>query len=441
LAIVMMGLAIAACSGGSDAGPPPEVVSAVAERDVVNGLATLHSTVTVRFDRPFELAPSRVPLASYFEFEVPQAAGGTKRVLVASAERESRAIVLKVDALIPDGATLKVARRAFSTAATGEMEARVEGELTPALVLLASTALQVSDSAFYDPAVVAEVTEGDRDAVVQRKALEAHLSQRQVDPQTFADALLIYDAIPAEIVTSAKLRAALAALTGTFAEPAIQSLLTGENCTGLPAARIAFEPPPGNADLIARVTHRGNGARVISLNPFAEGERIEHLMPILAHEAVHCDGLDGRAEELAATAFDGLLYLNLVAAEPGLARAKTRVARELNIDAVALINSGGRLPESIGVLPSPGVSQILPGTNTTHGSFAEFIVAAYPQIDLATSPTEELAQGYADILAQAAGMERGDPFSIRYLDELLGRAIRPAVLVGAIQAFGLTPAG
>jgi hypothetical protein len=180
---------------------------------------------------------------------------------------------------------------------------------------------------------------------------------------------------------------------------------------------------------------------VISLNPFAEGERIEHLMPILAHEAVHCDGLDGRAEELAATAFDGLLYLNLVAAEPGLARAKTRVARELNIDAVALINSGGRLPESIGVLPSPGVSQILPGTNTTHGSFAEFIVAAYPQIDLATSPTEELAQGYADILAQAAGMERGDPFSIRYLDELLGRAIRPAVLVGAIQAFGLTPAG
>ncbi len=440
-AIVLVGLAIAACSKGSEAGPPPEVVSAVAERDVVDGLATLRSTVTVRFDRPFELAPSRVPLESHFEFEVPQAAGGTKRVLVASAKRESRAIVLKVDALIPDGATLKVARRAFSAAATGEMEARVEGELTPALVLLASTALQVSDPSFYDPAVVAEVKEGDRDAVVQRKALEAHLSQRQVDPQTFADALLIYDAIPAEIVTSPKLRAALAALTGTFAEPAIQSLLTGENCTGLPAARVAFEPPPGNADLIARVTYRGNGARVISLNPFAEGERIEHLMPILAHEAVHCDGLDGRAEELAATAFDGLLYLNLVAAEPELARAKTRVARELNIDAVALINSGGRLPESIGVLPSPGVSRILPGTNNEHGSFAEFIVAAYPQIDLPTSPTEELAQDYADILAQAAGMERGDPFSIRYLDELLGRAIHPAVLVGAIQAFGLAPVG
>lgn len=441
LAILFVAVAIAACSSDGEAGPPPEVTSAVAERDVVDGLAMLRSTVTVRFDRPFELAPSRVPLASHFEFEVPQAAGGTKRVFVASAERESRAIVLKVDTIIPDGATLKVARRAFDATATGEMEVTVEGDLNPTLVLLASAELQVSDPSFYDSAVEADLGEDDRDAAAQRKALEFHLNQRQVDPQTFADALLTYDAIPADIVTSPKLRAALAALTGTFAEPAIASLLTGENCTDMPAGRIAFETPPGDAELIARVTYLGSGARVISVNPFAEGERIEHLMPILAHEAVHCDGLDGRAEELAATAFDGLLYLNLVAADPELARAKTRVARELNIDAVALINSGGRLPESIGVLPSPGVTRILPGTNSEHGSFAEFIVAAYPQIDLASSPTEDLAQAYADILAQVAEMERGDPFSIRYLDELLGRAIHPAVLVAAIQAFGLAPAG
>ena len=200
--------------------------------------------------------------------------------------------------------------------------------------------------------MIAGTTDADRDATVQREALEFHLNQRQVDPQTYLDALAIYDAMPVDIVTSPKLRAALAALTGTFAEPALESLLTGENCTGLPAARIAFETPPGGPELIARVTYLGTGARVISVNPFAEGERIEHLMPILAHEAVHCDGLDGRAEELAATAFDGLLYLNLVAAEPELARTKTRVARELNIDAVALINSGGLLPESIGVCPS-----------------------------------------------------------------------------------------
>jgi hypothetical protein len=439
----LLAAVLVACSAGGEGGPPPGVSSAVAERDVVDGKATLKSTVTVRFDRPFELARSRVPLASHFEFDVPMAVGGSRRVLVASAERpedNSRTIVLKVDTLIPGGATLKVARRAFDAEATGEMEVTVEGELNPTLVLLASTELQVSDPSFYDAPVIAEATDADRDPAVQREALEFHLNQRQVDPQTYLDALAIYDAIPQDIVTSPKLRAALAALTGTFAEPALESLLTAENCTGLPTARIAFETPPGDAELIARVTYLGTGARVISVNPFAEGERIEHLMPILAHEAVHCDGLDGRAEELAATAFDGFLYLNLVAAEPELARTKTRVARELNIDAVALINSGGLLPESIGVLPSVGVTRILPGTNAEYRSFAEFILAAYPQIDLATSPTEPLAQAYADILAQTAEVERGDPFSIRYLDELLGRAIHPAVLVAAIQAFGLAPA-
>jgi hypothetical protein len=440
----LLALVTAACSSGPETGPPPQVSSATAERDVVDGLATLGSTVTVRFDRPFELAPSRVPLASHFEFDVPLAVGGSHRVLVAAAERpegNSREIVLRAGTLIPDGATLKIARRAFDANATGDLEVTVDGDLSTMLVLLASIELQVSDPSFYDPPVVAEVSDEDRDPGAQRESLEFHLNQRQVDPQTYLDALAIYDAISPEVVPSPKLRAALAGLTGTFAEPALVSLLTGENCTGLPAARIAFEAPPGGPELIARVTYVGTGARVVSLNPFAEGERIEHLMPILAHEAVHCDGVDGRAEELAATAFDGLLYLNMVAADPELARARTRVARELNIDAVALINSGGRLPESIGVLPSPGVTSVLPGTNSQHGSFAEFIVAAYPQIDLATSPTEDLAQAYADLLAPVAGMAPGDPFSIRYLDELLGRSINPQVLVAAIQAFGLAPAG
>jgi len=103
--------AAAACSSNPEPGPPPQISSATAERDEVNGLATLKSTVTVQFDRPFELAPSRVPLASHFEFDVPLAVGGSRRVLVASAERpedNSRSIVLKVDTLIPDGARLTI---------------------------------------------------------------------------------------------------------------------------------------------------------------------------------------------------------------------------------------------------------------------------------------------------------------------------------------------
>lgn len=434
----------AGCSSDSSPTSPPKIASAVADRDVVDGKARLSSTITVTFDRQFEIAEEHTPFASAFEFSVPLAEGGSDRVLVRSAERSktnTRIVTLKTDRLIPEGATLKVERRAFQLKATGTTEAKVQADLDARLVLLASKALASTSDAFVGEAETAPVTAADRDAVAMRAALDQHMQARGSDAETKQDALDLFDALPAGVIPSPKLRAALAALTGTFAEPAIQGLLTTGNCTGRPVARILFQEPPGGAKLVARVTFQGDGARVISVNPFAEGERIEHLMPILAHEAIHCDQQDGLVEEVAATAFDGLLYLQLVAAQPELAHVKTRVARELNVDAVGLINSGARLPESIGILPSPGVKTILPLTNVTAASFAEFVVAAYPQITQPTSPTEPLAQVYGDVLAEVTGMKKGDAFDLRYLDELIGRAAMGPLLFGAILAFEMTPAG
>jgi hypothetical protein len=117
------------------------------------------------------------------------------------------------------------------------------------------------------------------------------------------------------------------------------------------------------------------------------------------------------------------------------------VARELNVDAIALINSGARFPESIGVLQSAGVAAVLPGTTVGYRSFAEFIVAAYPQVDAGTSPPETTAVRYAETLARGSGTDAGDPFDLRYLDELLGRAMEAWVLAEAIRAFELAPAG
>jgi len=432
------------CNSGGEAPAPPRISSAVAERDVVDGVAQLTSTVKVSFDRNFELADSRVPFASHFEFDVPLAEGGSERALVQTAEhsvQNSRLVTLKVGRLIPEGATLKISRKAFDPKAVGTLEIEVTGELDATLVLLASEALIVTNPDFFNPATLAELTDADRDPAIQREALEAHMNQRLADPDTLEAALLIYDSIPESVVPSPKLRAALAGLTGTFAEPAIGSLLTRDNCTGQIVARIAFEPPPGNPELIARVTYVGDGARVVSINPFAEGERIEHLMPILAHEAIHCDNLDSRAEEIAATAFDGFLYLQLIAADPELASVQTRVARELNIDAVAMFNSGALIPESIGILPSIGVTQVLPGTNASASSFAEFVAAAYPTVTNSFSPTEPLAQQYAAILAEVSGTPSGDAFDLRYLDELLSRSTGAIVLATAIGAFGLSPEG
>ena len=443
-AAAILALAIAACSSGSQQTSPPKVSKAEATRDVVDGKARLTSTIKVSMDRDFKFADSHLPVASQFDFTVPVAGGGTRRVLVQTADRsttDNRLITLTTNELVPDGSTLHVQKKLFDGKGSGVVDAKVTADLDATMVLLASKALGATAPGFFDTPVQAPVSDQDRDAAAQRAVLQKHMQDRGSDPQTLQDALDIYDAIPVQLVASPKLRAALAALTGTFAEPALGYLLSSSNCTSRPVARIAFQAPPDNPDLTARVTFTGNGARVISINPYAEGERIEYLMPILAHEAIHCDNDDGLIEEVSATSFDGLLYIQLMSALPELADGRTKLARELNVDAIGLINSGQRLPESIGVLKSPGVSNILPDTNKLATSFAEFVAAAYPSVSSAPSPTEPLAQTYADILAEGAGMPKGDAFDLRYLDELVARSIDAKILTTDIVALQLQPAG
>lgn len=440
MALAVAALGLAACSSGEPAAVP-NVVLARATRDVLDGEAKLSSTVEVRFDRTVVLAPQKVPLASNFEFAVTGLAGGApRRVLVSRAEvsgSNSRVIVLKVDQVVPDGAKLKVAEKAFSATAKGETVVSVEGDLNPALVLLATTALGLGRPQLLDTGVAREVKESDRDPEAVRAALSEMLDRRGADEGTKKAALAKFDSIPVSAIPAPKLRAALAGLMGTFAEPAIEALLTTNNCSGKPVAQVLFQPPPDAPKLIARVTFAKNGQRIISLNPFTEGERIEHLMPILAHEAIHCDNEDSRAEEVAATAFDAFLYLQLAASMPEIVNAGTPLSRELNIDAIALINSGRRLPESVGILQSPGVVRVLPDTSVQYSSFAELVAAAYPGIDQPQSAPEPLAELYVARLAVLAVMQPGQAFNIRYLDELLGRALDAQVLGKAIEAFGL----
>ncbi len=439
----LVAAATAACTGEREERPPPEIADVRVERIREQGLATVRSRLTVTFAAPPEFADSRLPLASHFEIDLALATGGTRRLLVARAERSEmsrREILLEVDAVVSRGSVLKVARRAFSPGASGYLEVTIGEGLEPVEALLASAAVMPRDPDFFDPAEAREPDPAADDAAAMREVLRAHLVSRGSEAEDVADALGLYDAIPADTVPSPKIRAALAALTGTFAEGAIASLLTGDNCTGRPAARIDFQVPPGVERLLARVTYAPDGARVLSLHPDTRDDRFELLMPLLAHEAIHCDREDGRVEEIAATAFDTLLYLQLVAADPGLARERTRLARELRIGALALINSGGVYPETVGVLQSPGVANVLPGTNRSHGSFAEFVLQSYPAVSTTRSPTEQTAVLYAATLAAGNGMPLGDPFDLVYLDALLGRSFDARAMAAVIVAFGLEPA-
>lgn len=436
---------LVACSS-SEAPPIPNVRAAEAVRDVVDGEARLSSTVTIEFDRDFEIAEGRVPLASRFEFDVPDlvSATGRKRVLVREAERQppdGRTIILYVDALIPEDSQLKVSKSAFRRNEPGEILYPVTSDLDASTAALAALPFATARTELFAP--VGEPpppTDADRDPAVQREALLAHMLLRDPSGALAERALALYDAIPTDIVPSPKLRAAFAGLIGTFAEPAIDDLLTEDNCTGRPSNRIVFAAPPDEADLFARVTFEPDGTRVVSISPVLEAERFELLMPVLAHEAVHCDYEDGRFEEIAATAFDTLLWIQLVTLDPSLINGVTALSRELNVDAIAMFNSGRRLPESLGLLPSPGVEQALPLTTAGQRSFADLVATAYERLPN-DSPEEPLARKYVEILASAAGHDEGRAFNLLYLDELFGRVATPGLISALIEIYELVPVG
>ena len=162
-------------------------------------------------------------------------------------------------------------------------------------------------------------------------------------------------------------------------------------------------------------------------------------MPLLAHEAVHCDQRNSVSEEIASAAFDTYLYTILLALDPSLAQQTTPLARNLNVDVLALTNSGRLVPESVGILQSVGVDGVVPGGSSTARSFAEHVANAYTSLELESQATERVAGEYVTQITGQTDLAAGSPFDLTYLDGLLGRALPRAVLLEAIMALQLVP--
>ncbi|MBK9344890.1 MAG: hypothetical protein IPN07_18115 [Dehalococcoidia bacterium] len=210
--------------------------------------AKLTSTIKVKFDRDWELADTNLPFPSLFEIKAPQADGSTKRILIRTAERSAtntRLVTLTGERPDPRGRDAHRSRRRRSR---GRRRGRSRRRSSRSWTRRACCSLRRRwwwlASVLYDEPVTAPVTDADRDAAAQRSLLETHFKSRPgAGSESLAAALAVYDGINTETVPSPKLRAAIAALTGTFAEPAITSLLTSDNCTSRPAAKIAFQVP------------------------------------------------------------------------------------------------------------------------------------------------------------------------------------------------------
>ena len=441
LAALVVALAVS-CGGGEPPPPPVRPLEATAERLYEDELPLARSVVRVRFDSGVEPVTLRA-LNTAFRLELPENSPLTGHSLaeipVDGVEVvSSRVIEVTVAGLIVNGSSLHVASGAL-VGLDDEVAVAVASEFTELGVVLAGGVFAFGDLSLVEPRQVEAPTEADRDPFRVRAALEEHLDEREASEAVRETALFLYDRMDIDVVPEPKVRAALAALAGTFADGAVRSLLGPDNCTGSGAAFIGFQEPPGDLDLAARVTYDEDGRRIVSIRPDLEAGPFELLMPLLAHEAIHCDQLDSLAEEVVASAIDIFLYIHLLLSQPELARDDSPLARNFNIEALAMLNSGRAAPESLGILPSPHGREALPDSGVAHRSFVDVIAAAYEGDLDASAPVEPVAQQYLDALAQAVGAPLGSAIDLDYVDALLARATTFEAIANLLDLFELAP--
>lgn len=178
-----------------------------------------------------------------------------------------------------------------------------------------------------------------------RESLVSFLERRfPCAPERVADGLAVYgDPTARQKFPDPALRAALAALTGTVGEPAINFLLYRTPVT-LVNFGIYVEPNVGFPQRVAGAGVAPDGTRFIVIDrrfrflPFAA------FSALLVHEALHQgadDDTAGLPEEALASAFEALVYMETLLTDASLATLPDELTRfNNNHIAVVRLNSG-----------------------------------------------------------------------------------------------------
>ena len=441
--VALLAVLVASCGGGEPPPPPVRPLEASAERLYQDDLPLARSLVRVRFDGPLEPVTLRA-LHTAFRLTLPEGSPLTGHSLgdmpVESVEVvSSRAVELVVRSLIANGSILHVSTSAFSEG-NDEVTVPVTTEFTELGVLLAGGVFAFGDLSLVEPRAPETPTAADRDPAIVRSSLETHLDERGASSPVRNAALTLYDVMDDETIPAPKVRAALAALAGTFADAGVRSLLGRDNCTGEPAAFIGFQEPPGDPDLAARVTYDETTAAAFSPSaPTWRRRPSSYSCPSSPTRRSTCDRLDTMEEEIVASAMDIYLYIHLLISQPELVRDSSPLARNFNIEALAMLNSGRAVPESLGILPSPHGREVLPGSGLSHRSFVDVIGASYAEGAQPSAPVEPVSQQYLDRLAQAVDAPLGSPLDLAYVDSLLGRATSFEAISNLLDLFDLVP--
>jgi hypothetical protein len=183
------------------------------------------------------------------------------------------------------------------------------------------------------------------DEAATRSALRAFLERRfPCDASRVQDGLAVYGDPDARMkVPEPTLRAALAALTGTVGEPAIDFLLH-RTPVGLVSFGIYVDPITGLSGHVGEAGRSPDGTRYITIDRRFRFLPFGALSALLAHEALHTgqdEDMAGYAEETVAYAIESLVYMEMLLTDPSLALLNDELTRWNNNHlALVRINSG-----------------------------------------------------------------------------------------------------
>jgi len=218
-----------------------------------------------------------------------------------------------------------------------------------------------------------------------RDALDSYLAAEFPGDAAAQDAAkaVFNDAAAESKIPSPSLRAALASLTGTFAEPAIDHILYAVTDQGhAKVTTVKFVPPNQTPDPVRAVAGvYGAGTAdpqqlEIRFNNRNQGESPFLFTHIMAHEPLHSDLQVANYEEVVNEALDNLLYVDQVSRHADLARGGSELARRSNSNGLARLNSG---PGSrLGLYATNRGTPIFPG-----GSSAQTFASWWDQFDQA----------------------------------------------------------
>lgn len=276
-----------------------------------------------------------------------------------------------------------------------------------------------------------------------RAALKRYLKDEYPSDKAKREAgLRVYGNATAERkIPDPQLRAAFAALKGTFAAPAIKYFLHAKTKAGIPLFLQAGYG--GGFPAIASVASTANpDQKQVFFNSRYQYENPFLLTSTWAHEPLHGEGGASLDEEGVASSFTHLLNLRQLVRHPELARSGTELARFRNTQTLARLNSGRGA--HLGLYKSNGNRFLFADSSSFTGTgWWDFLLELYSHTgqQRGITPGDSLLKQYLTNTHEAGAPRcSGKEYSQETLDCIDANGnggLRPGDLVAAARALKL----